>query len=284
MFQSYALFPHLSVFGNVAFGLRQESLPKDVIAERVQQMLALVKLTGFDHRKSDQLSGGQRQRVALARALVKRPKVFLLDEPMAALDKKLRTETQFELTELRRKLGLTFVIVTHDQEEAMTVANRIGVMDRGNLVQVAPPPEVYERPASRWIAEFIGDVNLIEGRLVGRKGNAAVIESTRMGAVHAAPTPSAQTGDVVFVAVRPEKLHLLRDGDHASAASPNLRAGRIVEIGYLGDVSIYKIALAGDVVVKAKAMNVQRQGGRAFATGDSVQIDFEPGDAIMLGR
>src|SRR5829696_9938052 len=166
VFQSYALFPHLTVAGNVAFGLKQEGLPRAQIETRVQEVLALVKLQEFALRKPDQLSGGQRQRVALARALVKRPRVFLLDEPLAALDKKLREDTQFELMDLQTKLGLTFIIVTHDQEEAMTMADRIGVMNQGHLVQVATPTQLYEQPNSRWVADFIGDVNLLEGRLV----------------------------------------------------------------------------------------------------------------------
>src|SRR5436853_3735201 len=165
MFQSYALFPHLSVAGNVAFGLKQEGLPREEIVARVDEMLALLKLEGFGARKPHQLSGGERQRVALARAVVKHPRVLLLDEPLAALDRKLRGETQFELMQLKQRLRLTFVIVTHDQEEAMTVADRIGVMDRGRLAQVGTPPEVYEQPNSRWVADFIGDVNLLEGRV-----------------------------------------------------------------------------------------------------------------------
>src|SRR5690349_14143625 len=165
MFQSYALFPHLTVEGNIAFGLKQEGLPKSEIAARVADMLALVKLETFGRRKPHELSGGQRQRVALARSLVKRPRVLLLDEPMAALDKKLRGETQFELMDLQRRLGLTFVIVTHDQSEAMTVADRIAVMDRGRLMQVAPPAEIYEQPNSCWVADFIGSINLFEGRV-----------------------------------------------------------------------------------------------------------------------
>ena len=165
MFQSYALFPHLTVEANVAFGLKQEGLPRAQIAERVADMLALVKLENFGRRKPHELSGGQRQRVALARSLVKRPRVLLLDEPMAALDKKLRGETQFELMDLQRRLGLTFIIVTHDQSEAMTVADRIAVMDRGRLMQVAPPAEIYEQPNSRWVADFVGNVNLLEGQV-----------------------------------------------------------------------------------------------------------------------
>src|SRR5690242_15622440 len=179
MFQSYALFPHLTVAGNIAFGLKQDRLPRQEIETRVAEMLALVRLEGLGGRKPHQLSGGQRQRVALARSLAKRPQVLLLDEPLAALDKKLREETQFELMDLQRRLGTTFVIVTHDQEEAMTVAHRIAVMNQGRVAQVAPPRELYEHPASRWVAGFIGDVNLLDGVVAAADADGLALEGPR---------------------------------------------------------------------------------------------------------
>ena len=282
MFQNYALFPHLTVERNIAFGLKQESLPKDEIATRVAEMLALVRLDGLERRKPDQLSGGQRQRVALARALVKRPKVFLLDEPMAAMDKKLRAETQFELMELQEKLGLTFVIVTHVQEEAMTVADRIAVMDRGNLVQVATPSEMYEQPGSRWVAEFIGDVNVIEGRVAGTQGAQTVIESVAAGALLVAQTPDIRPGDAVFVAVRPEKIRISPEA--AAPASQNTMTGRVMDVGYLGDVSIYKVRLDTGFVVKAKAANMTRLVEQPIGAGDPVRLSFTPACAVVLRR
>src|SRR5437660_5885896 len=191
MFQSYALFPHMTVARNVAFGLKQDGLPKQAIAARVEEMLALVQLTGFAARKPDQLSAGQRQRVALARSLAKRPKVLLLDEPLAALDRKLREETRFELKELQRRLETAFVIVTHDQDEAMTVADRIGVMDHGKLVQVGTPADIYERPNSRWVAGFVGAVNLIEGRVTAVYPSFVMVErdGMRLRVAHASGAP-----------------------------------------------------------------------------------------------
>ena len=218
MFQSYALFPHLNVEHNIAFGLKQESLPKAEIAARVKEALALVRLEGLQHRKPHQLSGGQRQRVALARCLVKRPRVLLLDEPLAALDRRLREDTRFELVDLQAKLGLTFIIVTHDQEEAMSLADRIGVMDHGRLVQVATPPEIYEQPNSRWVAQFVGDVNMIEGKVVSAGADGALIDSA-VGRLRVKQAGDAKAGDMVAVTYENEGVTLTLQGKALAAAS-----------------------------------------------------------------
>jgi putrescine transport system ATP-binding protein len=283
MFQSYALFPHLTVEANIAFGLKQEGLPKSEIASRVADMLALVKLENFGRRKPHELSGGQRQRVALARSLVKRPRVLLLDEPMAALDKKLRGETQFELMDLQRRLGLTFVIVTHDQSEAMTVADRIAVMDRGRLMQVAPPAEIYERPNSRWVADFIGSVNLFEGRV----GDAAgTIEGTALGRLRVTGKIDAEPNATVWVAVRPEKIRLI-----PCAVEPTQRANAencvlatVVDIGYLGDLSLYKLRTEAGVPLQAAIANIGPLTARGIGWNDQVWLSFAPEAAIVLNR
>ncbi len=283
MFQSYALFPHLTVEGNVAFGLKQEGLPKNEIAARVADMLALVKLESFGRRKPHELSGGQRQRVALARSLVKRPRVLLLDEPMAALDKKLRGETQFELMDLQRRLGFTFIIVTHDQSEAMTVADRIAVMDRGRLIQVAPPAEIYERPNSRWVADFIGSVNLFEGRVGNDEGT---IEGTALGRLRAAGKINAEPGATVWVAVRPEKVRLTRYevGRHEQAVAENGVAATVVDIGYLGDLSLYRLRTEAGVALQAAIANTEPLIARGIGWNDKVWLSFAPEAAIVLTR
>jgi len=276
MFQSYALFPHLTVAGNVAFGLKQEGLHAAEIAERVSDMLKLVKLEDFGRRKPHQLSGGQRQRVALARSLVKRPRILLLDEPMAALDKKLRGETQFELMDLQRRLGLTFIIVTHDQSEAMTVADRIAVMDRGRLMQVAPPAEIYEQPNSRWVADFIGSVNMFEGR-VGE--DRVSIDGTALGRLRVATKIDAAPGTTIWVGVRPEKLSVLRE---QQSALENGVAATLVDIAYLGDLSILRLKTDDGVPLQATIANAARTGQHAFGWNDKVWLAFPPEAAIVL--
>ncbi len=274
MFQNYALFPHLTVEGNIAFGLRQEDVSRADIAERVTEMLALTRLQGFGGRRIDQLSGGQRQRVALARSLIKRPRVLLLDEPLAALDKKLRAETQFELMELQRKLGTTFVIVTHDQEEAMIVADRIAVINRGRLMQVAAPSEIYERPNTRWVADFIGEVTLIEGRMV----SAATI-GTALGQLHVADAGNAKAGDAACLALRPEKVNMSEQRPNGDV---NAVAGTVFEIGYRGDMSIYKIRLADRSLMKAAFANMSPRDRARFKADDLVWLSWRPDAAVLL--
>src|SRR5712675_1882330 len=254
MFQNYALFPHLTVRDNIAFGLKRAGMPRSQINTRVAEMVALVKLEGLEQRKPDQLSGGQKQRVALARSLARRPKLLLLDEPLAALDKKLRESTQLELMELQRRLGMTFIIVTHDQEEAMTVESRIGVMDAGRLEQVATPRELYEAPNSRWIAEFVGDVNMFEGQIEVREAGRLAVSTRAAGTILVAEPRQPITKTIVAVAIRPEKVNLSRRGpvaDAAGAQSLNRLQGVVMDISYLGGLTIYKVKLDSGAVVRA---------------------------------
>ena len=285
MFQSYALFPHLSVRDNIAFGLKRAGMERAQIDARVAEMVALVKLDGLERRKPDQLSGGQKQRVALARSLARRPQVLLLDEPLAALDKKLRESTQFELMELQRRLGMTFVIVTHDQEEAMTVADRIGVMDQGRLEQVATPRELYEAPASRWIAEFVGDINIFEGQLESREAGRMMIATRDAGTIAVAEPRQPVTKSLVCVAIRPEKVKLSRRGpvsDASSAHAINRLEGIVTEVSYLGGVTCYKVKLDSGATLRSSMANTARIDIDAYSPSQRVVAWFTPDDCVVL--
>jgi putrescine transport system ATP-binding protein len=285
MFQNYALFPHLSVRDNIAFGLRRGKMPRVEIAKRVEEMVALVKLEGMEKRKPDQLSGGQRQRVALARSLARRPKVLLLDEPLAALDKKLREATQRELMELQCRLGMTFIIVTHDQEEAMTMASRIGVMDAGRLEQVATPRELYEAPLSRWIAEFVGDVNLFDGQLETRELRRLTIATRDAGHIVATEPRQGVTKTIVSVAVRPEKVKLSRRGPASDADhehSLNRLEGVVCDVSYLGGLTIYKVKLDSGAIIRSAMANTTRIDVDAYSLSQRVVAWFTPDDCVVL--
>lgn len=256
MFQSYALFPHMSVLRNVAYGLLREGVPKAVAMERAQEMLGLVKLSDFAKRKPHQLSGGQQQRVALARSLIKQPKLLLLDEPLGALDKKLREETQFELIRIQESLGVTFIVVTHDQEEAMTLSTRIGVMDQGQIVQVGEPEQIYETPNSRFVADFIGSVNLFEGQVDVAVSDTLRIKSSEVGDLLAAPTDGLKAKQNVTVAVRPERISLSRQ----KPENANIVRGEVEEVAYLGNLSTYHVRLESGKIVKVTRSNLDHDG------------------------
>jgi len=288
MFQNYALFPHLNVRENIAFGLRRARLPRSEINVRIAEMVALAKLQGLEKRKPDQLSGGQKQRVALARSLARRPQVLLLDEPLAALDKKLREGTQLELMELQRRLGLTFIIVTHDQEEAMTVASRIGVMNAGRLEQVASPRELYEAPATRWVAQFVGDINLFDGQ-IDRAGTPVTmarrlaIATRDAGTVYVAEPRQPIAKDDVCVAIRPEKIKLSRRGP-VSENTPalNRMEGVVTDIGYLGGVTTYKVRLDTGAVLRSSMANTARIDSDAYSVNQRVVAWFAADDCVVL--
>jgi putrescine transport system ATP-binding protein len=285
MFQNYALFPHLSVRDNIAFGLKRARLPRAEINTRVAEMVALVKLEGLEKRKPDQLSGGQKQRVALARSLARRPRLLLLDEPLAALDKKLRESTQTELMELQRRLGMTFIIVTHDQEEAMTMADRIGVMDQGRLEQVATPRKLYEAPNSRWVAEFVGDVNLFQGEVGPGETGRLAIATKDAGTIVAAAPLEPLTKTLVCVAIRPEKVKLSRRGpasDAVNSSAINRLEGIVIDVGYLGGFTTYKVKLDTGAVLRSSMANTARLDMDAYNATQRVVAWFTPDDCVVL--
>jgi putrescine transport system ATP-binding protein len=282
MFQSYALFPHMSVEKNVAFGLEQEKLPRAEINERVAQILDIVKMTAFLGRKPHQLSGGQRQRVALARALVKRPKLLLLDEPLGALDRKLREHTQFELLSIQKRLGVTFIVVTHDQEEAMTLASRIGVMNHGKIVQIGTPLDIYEYPQTKFVADFVGSVNLFEGQLVEDEADHVRIRSADLGAeIYIDHGISSAPEATVWVAIRPEKISI---GRVAQTTHENGARGTVKEVAYMGDMSIYIVELDTGKLVRVTLPNVVRRAEDRFAAAESVYLSWHASSPVVLTR
>ena len=281
MFQSYALFPHMTVEQNVAYGLKKEGKPANEIKTRVSEMLTMVQLSDFARRKPHQLSGGQRQRVALARALVKRPKLLLLDEPLAALDKKLRQHTQFELANIQYQLGVTFVVVTHDQEEAMALSTRIAVMDRGRIVQVGTPNEIYEYPKTRFIADFIGTINMFAGTVetsdeIRTQVRCPEAQSAITG-LHAARLAA---GTAVHCAIRPEKIYISRDAPDGNARA--VLQGVVFDLGYFGNLSLYKVKLASGKIVQVSAQNRRRSAERTLEWDEQVYLSWDEASVVIL--
>jgi putrescine transport system ATP-binding protein len=282
MFQSYALFPHMDVAQNIAFGLKQEGAPRPVIRERIAEMLAMVKMEGFETRKPAALSGGQRARVALARALAKRPKLLLLDEPLSALDKNLREATQFELVNIQERTGTTFVIVTHDQEEAMTMATRLAVMDRGTLAQVGTPSEVYEFPNSRFTAEFLGTANILKGVVERVDAEGMRIGSSELDFdILAEPAASKPSGSRVLVALRPERMRIERSAPDA-AHGDNRLIGRVRDIGYYGDFFVYFVVLETGKEIRVSQPNLRRRTERPVDWEDTVAITWDRQASMVL--
>ena len=280
MFQSYALFPHLTVWDNIAFGLKRSKMDKDAIKARVEQMLKLTQMERFASRKPHQISGGQRQRVALARSLAKAPKLLLLDEPLGALDKKLRNDTQFELMDIQEKTGTTFVIVTHDQEEAMTVASRVAVMKEGEIIQVDTPARIYETPNTTYVADFIGDVNLVHGKAHMQGDKVEVHWAEGQPPIIGTPNAPITEGAECHFAIRPEKVAISTERPDA----PNAIQGRIHDIAYLGNISTYHVQLADGSIFKAQTANNRRLARRTLTWEDEVWLSFTDTAGLILDR
>jgi len=281
MFQSYALFPHLTVWDNIAFGLRRDGMPKDQMSERIESMLKLVQLTKFAKRKPHQLSGGQQQRVALARCLVKRPQMLLLDEPLGALDKKLREETQIELVNIIEEVGVTCVMVTHDQEEAMTMASRIAVMSEGRVLQIGTPADIYETPATRFVADFIGNVNLMDGIVADDEPDHVVIRCADCSH-YVGHGITGTIGMPVAVAIRPEKIRLSATEPQDEHAPHNKLRGKVKDISYFGSFTVYHLLLDSGAVIRVSESNVSRYREGQLTWGDTVWASWTPTAQVVL--
>jgi putrescine transport system ATP-binding protein len=280
MFQSYALFPHMSVWNNIAYGLKRDRLAKSEIADRVAELLKLVKLEGYDGRKPSQLSGGQRQRVALARALARQPKLLLLDEPLGALDKKLREETQFELVKIQETLGITFMVVTHDQEEAMSLATRIGVMNEGQIAMIGEPRDIYEFPNSRFVAGFVGSVNMFEGVVTEDEDDHIRIRSAEAGCdIYVSHGVDCAPDQVLWYAIRPEKIRLTRDRPEGDA---NIVSGMVEDIAYFGDMSVFQVRLDTGKYMRVTQTNLQHGDPDAIRWDEQVYASWDGGSGSVL--
>ena len=290
VFQSYAVFPHMSVADNVAYGLKIAGVGRGEREDRVRESLELVKLGGYEYRMPDQMSGGQRQRVALARSLVMRPKVLLLDEPLSALDAKLRAQMQFELSDLQDQVGITFVTVTHDQDEALSMASRIAVINKGEVAQLAGPSDLYEYPANRFVADFVGAVNIFEGQLILDEPNRAAVDCPGVGKVYLNHGVTGAHGSDVWVAIRPEKIYLHTPGagkaiQGAAKDSPeghNFARGVIKGMSYLGDCTIFEITLEGGALIRVRRPNLSRTDQEAFTWDDKVSMHWDSNSPVVL--
>jgi spermidine/putrescine ABC transporter ATP-binding subunit len=278
VFQSYAVFPHMTVQQNVEYGLRVTGVAKDEYMRRATEALEMVKLGHLANRKPDQMSGGQRQRVALARALVKRPKVLLLDEPLSALDAKLRDDMRLELTRLQKTVGITFIIVTHDQDEALSMATRIAVMEKGAIRQVATPEELYEQPATKFVADFIGKVNMFDAEVLSQRGRAVICKAAELGRFNL--TSDKTCGKTVTIAVRPEKLKIARTAPKADGLVK--AAATVKDVGYYGDWSEVVAETAGGREVSSNVQNDRRDGSTALKSGDKIWVTWMPNDSLVL--
>ncbi|HCO55658.1 MAG TPA: polyamine ABC transporter ATP-binding protein [Pelagibacterium sp.] len=281
MFQSYALFPHMSVENNIAYGLKRQGMGRSDISDRVAELLKLTRLEPFAKRKPHQLSGGQRQRVALARSLAKRPKLLLLDEPLGALDKKLREETQYELVKIQESLGVTFIVVTHDQEEAMTLSTRIGVMNDGKIAQIGEPQEIYEFPNTRFVAGFVGSVNMFEGVVTEDEDDHIRIDSSAEAGcdIYVSHGVDCAPEQTLWYAIRPEKMVLSRERPEGGA---NITHGLVEDVAYLGDMSVFRIVLDSGKRIHVSQTNSSRYAPESISWDEKVFVSWEADAGAVL--